>query len=320
MMIVMVIVMRPPMRARSGMNFIAGFRRGMRSLGRGIFVGLDQGRTRSRRCITARWRRLGAQRNPAGTAELVAFAIPVSAHPASRVKISAALERAIFRRRFGIGFHGEALHGLQSRGNRLLIRLGPPHLRIQPLIDLAQRRIVRPNTRHAFRIRLVSVYFSLLVIWRIAGSMMSGHDLRYAVVSAASCVILGASGVVLFCFFAWLIARTTTYTITQKRVVLTYGMALPKSLNLPFTAIEAADMRINADGSGDIAFRLPTGKRLSYLLLWPHVRAGTQGRAQPVLRCVLAPQEAAEILSQALSVAIATPASAPQKTTLAHAA
>jgi hypothetical protein len=178
----------------------------------------------------------------------------------------------------------------------------------------------RALARHAFRIRLVSVYFSLLVIWRIAGSMMSGHDLRYAVVSAASCVILGASGVVLFCFFAWLIARTTTYTITQKRVVLTYGMALPKSLNLPFTAIEAADMRINADGSGDIAFRLPTGKRLSYLLLWPHVRAGTQGRAQPVLRCVLAPQEAAEILSQALSVAIATPASAPQKTTLAHAA
>jgi hypothetical protein len=205
-------------------------------------------------------------------------------------------------------FRGRPMDGLPGRlpaGEQVLWQSGPDW---------------RSLARHAFRIRLVAVYFGLLIGWRILGSMMSGHDLRYAAVSAASCVLLGALGVALFCLFAWLIARSTTYTITGKRIVLTYGMALPKSLNLPFSAIEAADLKIYADGTGDIAFRLPAAKRLSYLLLWPHVRAGTQGRAQPVLRCVLAPQEAAEILSQALSVAIATPASAPQKTTLAHAA
>jgi hypothetical protein len=178
----------------------------------------------------------------------------------------------------------------------------------------------RALARHAFKIRLVSVYFALLVVWRITGSLMGGHDLRYAVVSAASCVILGSAGVVLFCFFAWLIARSTTYTITQKRVVLTYGMALPKSLNLPFSSIEAADMRVNAEGTGDIAFKLPAAKRLSYLLLWPHVRAGAQGQPQPVLRCIPAPQEAAEILAQALSVSIATPAPAKPASAMAHAA
>ncbi len=169
----------------------------------------------------------------------------------------------------------------------------------------------RALARHAFRIRLVSVYFSLLVIWRIAGSMMSGHDLRYAVVSAASCVILGASGVVLFCFFAWLIARTTTYTITQKRVVLTYGMALPKSLNLPFSQLEAADMCVHGDGTGDVALRIPAGKRLSYLLLWPHVRAGAAGRAQPVLRCIPDPEKAANVLARAIGMT-AMPAAAVQ--------
>jgi hypothetical protein len=116
-------------------------------------------------------------------------------------------------------------------------------------------------------------------------------------------VLLGALGVALFCLFAWLIARTTTYTITQKRIVLTYGMALPKSLNLPFSAIESADMKLHADGTGDIALRLPAAKRLSYLLLWPHVRAGAQGRAQPVLRCIPAPNEASEILAKAVALA-----------------
>ncbi len=178
----------------------------------------------------------------------------------------------------------------------------------------------RALARRAFHIRLVSIYFALLVLWRVTGSMLSGYSLRYAVVSAASCVLLGALGVLLFCLFAWLIARTTTYTITQKRVVITYGMALPKSLNLPFGSVEAADLMIHADGTGDIALRLPQGRRLSYLLLWPHVRAGAQGRAQPVLRAIPAPQAAAELLARRLSQSV--PATAAPQTTgaLAHAA
>jgi hypothetical protein len=186
-------------------------------------------------------------------------------------------------------FRGRPMDGLPGRlpeGEQVLWQSGPSW---------------RALARHAFQIRLVAVYFSLLVGWRVLGSMLSGHDLRYALVSAASCVLLGALGIVLFCLFAWLIARTTTYTITQKRVVLTYGMALPKSLNLPFCAIDSADLRRHADGTGDVALRLPAAKRLSYLLLWPHVRSGAQGRAQPVLRCIPAPNEACEILANAVA-------------------
>ncbi len=188
-------------------------------------------------------------------------------------------------------FRGRPMDGLPGRlpeGEEVLWQSGPSW---------------RALARHAFHIRLVAVYFSLLVGWRVLGSMMSGHDLRYALVSAASCVLLGALGIALFCLFAWLIARTTTYTITQKRVVLTYGMALPKSLNLPFSAIESADMKLHPNGTGDIALRLPASKRLSYLLLWPHVRAGAQGRAQPVLRCIPTPNKASKILANAVAVA-----------------
>ncbi len=189
-------------------------------------------------------------------------------------------------------FRGRPMDGLPGRlpeGEQVLWQSGPQW---------------RPLARHAFHIRAVAIYFGLLTGWRILGSMSSGHDLRYAIVSAASCVLLGAVAVALFSLFAWLISRTTTYTITQKRIVLTYGMALPKSLNLPFCAIEGADMRINKDGSGDIALRLPAAKRLSYLLLWPHVRAVSQGRAQPVLRCIPAPEQAAAILARAMAVTL----------------
>jgi hypothetical protein len=58
--------------------------------------------------------------------------------------------RDIFRYAFGIRFHGKALHGLEGCGNGLLIRLGPTHFRIEPLINLAQRGIARAYTRHTF--------------------------------------------------------------------------------------------------------------------------------------------------------------------------
>lgn len=46
---------------------------------------------------------------------------------------------------FRIRFHGQTLHSLQGSGNGLLIRLGATNLRIQPLINLSQRGVVRAD-------------------------------------------------------------------------------------------------------------------------------------------------------------------------------
>jgi hypothetical protein len=196
-------------------------------------------------------------------------------------------------------FKGRPMDGLPGRlpaGEKVLWQAGPDW---------------RALARQIFKIRVVGIYFAALIVWRIYGSMSAGHDLHYALVSALSCVALGAAGVALFCLFAWLIARTTTYTITQKRVVITYGMALPKSLNLPFSKIDGASLAIAKDGTGNISLKLPAEKRLAYLLLWPHVRTGAQGRAEPVLRCIPNPEAAAQILAAELRQTIT---SAPAKT------
>jgi len=162
----------------------------------------------------------------------------------------------------------------------------------------------RSLARRAFRIRGVAAYFGLLVAWRVAAPLVNGHTIGFAAASGLSGLMLGAAASALFCAFAWLMTRTTVYSVTNRRVVITYGMALPKSVNLPYPRIEAADLALHEEGTGDIALRLPAATRLSYLLLWPHVRSGAQGRAQPVLRCIAEPERVATLLANALSAVL----------------
>jgi hypothetical protein len=154
--------------------------------------------------------------------------------------------------------------------------------------------------RHAFRIRLAGAYFAGLVALRVGASLLAGDAVNLALGTGVNGAILGTTAVAMFCAISWLIARTTTYSITTKRIVITYGAALPKSVNLPFTRFESADVKFSSDGTGDIRLRLPPEVRLSYLLLWPHVNAGKNGRAEPVLRAIATPQEVANILATAI--------------------
>jgi hypothetical protein len=154
--------------------------------------------------------------------------------------------------------------------------------------------------RYAFRVRIIGGYFAALVTWRVAASLIGGHTVMDSLGTGVNGAFMGVVSVAMFCVFAMIIARTTTYTITSKRVVITYGAALPKSVNLPFSRLDAADLRVDAQHTGDIVLRLPEKVRLSYLLLWPHVRAGKNGRAEPVLRCIADPAQVAEILTGAV--------------------
>jgi len=99
-------------------------------------------------------RRLASQNKTACATELIAGAVVMSADAAGRLLIDVACERVPLGHGFRIRFHGEPLHGLQGGGNRFLIRFGPAHFRVEPLIDLAQRGIVRADGGYgAFGIR-----------------------------------------------------------------------------------------------------------------------------------------------------------------------
>jgi hypothetical protein len=163
----------------------------------------------------------------------------------------------------------------------------------------------RALARQAFKIRIVVGYFAVLMAARIGVSLASGDGASATAGTAFSSLCYGGAATAMFCMFAWFIARTTVYSITSKRVVITYGMALPKSINLPYSRIDAANLKVHADTTGDIALKLPAKTRLSYILLWPHARSGAQGRTEPVLRCVADAEGVASMLSRALGATLA---------------
>jgi len=84
--------------------------------------------------------------------------------------------------------------------------------------------------------------------------------------------------------FATLVARTTVYAITDRRVVMKVGVALPTTINIPLHLVTSADMQPRGDGGGDIALSLAGDARIAYLLLWPHARAWHVAHPQPTLR------------------------------------
>ena len=99
---------------------------------------------------------------------------------------------------------------------------------------------------------------------------------------------------------AWLNARLTVYTITNRRVAMRIGVALTVTLNLPYRWIGSADLLTHADGSGDIALTLTGKSKLSYLVLWPHVRPWRISQPQPALRAVTGIADVAAILAHAM--------------------
>jgi hypothetical protein len=164
--------------------------------------------------------------------------------------------------------------------------------------------------RRAMRVRVIAAYFGLLLAWGIAAGWSDGTSLAEIAMSAARLCGLAVVALALLALFAWLVARTTLYTITSRRVVMRFGIALPITLQIPFAKIQAAGLHSWPGGTGDIALSLLPGERVAYLVLCPHARPWTFGRAQPSLRSIADAETAAQILGRAFAAASSQPARA----------
>lgn len=158
-----------------------------------------------------------------------------------------------------------------------------------------------------FHVRKIAIYFALLAAWRAAVTGYDGGSLEAAAMSVLWMGLLAAVSLTILTSIAWLIGRTTVYTITNKRLVLRFGIALPMSVNLPFKRIESAAMKAHGDGTGEIPVTLTGGDRTSYLVMWPHVRPWRFSKPQPMLRAVPDAAKVAGILSEALAGAAGLP-------------
>lgn len=161
----------------------------------------------------------------------------------------------------------------------------------------------------ALHVRKIALYFAVLLAWYVASSLQDGAAARDVALGTLRFVAVALVPLVLLSGYAYLAGRMTAYTITTRRVVLRFGVVLPMSVNLPFSRIEAADLKLAADGTGDIAMRLaPTRERLSWVVLWPNARPWRFGRAEPALRAVPQAAMVAQMLARALAASAQAPA------------
>jgi hypothetical protein len=98
---------------------------------------------------------------------------------------------------------------------------------------------------------------------------------------------------------AYMTARTTVYTLTNKRVVMRLGIVLTVSFNLPLKQVASADVRVLDNGFGDITLMLEGSDRIAWVHLWPSVRPWRISKPEPTLRAIPNVQEVSEKLRDA---------------------
>jgi hypothetical protein len=163
--------------------------------------------------------------------------------------------------------------------------------------------------RHALHARKVALYFLALLLLHLVWELTGGKSLLSTLLASLWLAIPAALAIGLLALLAWLFSRATLYTITNRRVVMRFGVAIPITVNLPFAQIVNAALREHGDGTGDIPLTLASQVRSSYLILWPHARPWHFSPPQPMIRAIPDASKVAKILASALSVAATAGAS-----------
>ncbi len=154
--------------------------------------------------------------------------------------------------------------------------------------------------RRVYHAHWVAIYFAALLAWRALSSYAAGDSVAAFAVQSIPLVIVATLGLGLLALLAFFTQRTTLYSITSRRLVMRYGIAMPIRMNIPFAQIGSADLNTHADGTGDITLLTNGATRLAYLHLWPHARPWYVTKTQPMMRSLDNPSGVANILSKAL--------------------
>lgn len=165
----------------------------------------------------------------------------------------------------------------------------------------------RSLAKHIFHIRFVAVYFGVLMAWRAVTAVYDGVPFAEAAQSLLWLALLAGGACAILGSLAYFTATTTVYSITTRRVVMHYGVALPMTLNIPFTKIESAALKLRSGDDGDIPLGLLKGEKIAYAVLWPHVRPWKLKRAEPMLRGLPKAAEVSQILARAFAAEASRP-------------
>jgi hypothetical protein len=148
----------------------------------------------------------------------------------------------------------------------------------QPAFKIVMTRLLRA--------RWIAFYFAIAALWSVAVGLNNSEG-AWQLLGRIS--FIGVGAIVIFslmALYARAVAKTSLYTLTNKRVVMRVGIALSASFNLPFKQISGADFRAGKDGAGDVALTLKSGHGLSGSVFFPHQRGGLWRKLSPQMICL----------------------------------
>jgi hypothetical protein len=124
----------------------------------------------------------------------------------------------------------------------------------------------RPLARRAFHVRAIALYFLALAAWGAASAAAEGATAGTLALDALWLALVASVPIGTLLVVSVLAARTTLYTVTDRRVVMRVGVALPTAVNVPLAAVQSAGLRRCRDGTGDIALALVPSHRVSFVV------------------------------------------------------
>lgn len=170
-----------------------------------------------------------------------------------------------------------------------------------------------------FHTRILGFYFALLIALHFGSRMLSGDGLDAALFSASWQLGLAGATLAILSLMAYLYARSTVYTLTNRRLVIRFGVAVPMMINIPLDTVESAAQRELGNGIGEIVLTLMPGAKVSYWALWPNARPWHYSSVKPMMRCIPQVQDVATRLAGIVDIASPEPAGRTGNTATVHA-
>lgn len=160
-----------------------------------------------------------------------------------------------------------------------------------------RRSLARYFLRERWVLGFVAVSFAIGVTDALQHG--DGAIPRLVGVSTLS-AFLAAVAIISIRLFAWRLATSSKYVITDRRVYFNIGIVLRADANIPYSSVEGVDLLRRSDGSADLMISLTGTQEIPWLLLFPHMTWRGSRRGRPTFRALRDPQVAADAVVSAL--------------------
>lgn len=141
----------------------------------------------------------------------------------------------------------------------------------------------RALSRYLFRWPLVAAYFAVFALLPMFTTAQAGASVAQIALSPVLLLPFAIPVAAVMAVSVWLLARTSTYVITDKRVILQVGVAFTRTVNIPLALIADVAERERAYGV-DLALTLRRPNKIAWLAIWPHARSKHFSNPRPMLR------------------------------------